>query len=156
MRGLAILFSGLTLFYLTNMMFDAEQASNGSANNQTKSSLAIPVLLDEQMLEVETKWQRPVKEDEVKPKESTKSVEDDSYQLKFGEKQFKLLGVFTNQGRDFVLVKGTDEKTRKLFKGDSLMENVILANIKNNTVTFLADKEEVKIKLFERNQNEKN
>lgn len=163
MKFLSVVFSIITLLYMSNDLFSSATLSGKEKTYKDIVAFTAPQLY-ENKLEIEEDWI----EKKIKPVPNKLSIDkknsalknkeekpkDDAYPLlKIGGENYQLLGIFLNDDIPFILLKAKSSLVKKVVEGKEISSGIFLKKILANKITLSHSGEIIEFKLFERNNH---
>ena len=151
MKLLAIIISCIVFISLVIDVADFNEEKTNKPNRLTNTAFVNPAKLENSQLEVEKHWRKLKALRNIKVVDTNVTHDKAQNILSIGNEKFTLYGIFSESETPFILLKGIDNKSVKLSKGDTLNEQYTLTEVKHNTIAFNHENERIEFKLFKRN-----
>jgi Tfp pilus assembly protein PilP len=156
-----ILIATLSMLAVLLLAVPQMVASNDAANNSNNTVQTTQVMLPVNSMpvsELQHDWQEKFNLLEQKKQEANKPkvVESRNQRaLTIGNQVFTLMGIFSQNGSTFVLIKDEQQALSKVTQGDTIGNSVKLINITTSSITLATPEQTKTFKLFQWRSNDK-
>jgi len=151
----------LTFIFLSLEFFETVEELPIKKQVKVSQHIVEPLVVINELLDVEKRWlelQKQADLDKANKLANTNKAPLNNGDKLFtvGDSSYRLLGIFVNQDKPFILVRKNDgsNTVMKIILGQELSTGIVLSELTSNTIKLQGNDEIFEIKLFERNTDE--